>query len=1621
MKKKLFFLLSAAILFAAEIVNAQKSNEKIDTRIDNIGYWMRMAEKGLVPYNPKIPVKPAEYNGSNKKQIKGVKSVVSADVPVTTLTNTTQSENSVFVDPNDVDFILNSNNSTDWDGITSNNFYGADYFNSGDAGITWAGSVYGAGGTNAGDPAVAINNSGRQFVALIGSNNGQKIAYSDDGINWNTTTVYQSTDLQDKEHLWVDNSVSSPYEGNLYDAWIDFSSGSSNRHILFSRSTNDGSTWSVPLDISQNIAGNMSMGANIQTGPHGEVYVVWAIYDTWPSDEVAIGFAKSTDGGVTFSSPVRIIDNIKGIRYSGVTKNHRVNSFPVMAVDVRGGTNNGNIYVVWTNIGTPGVNTGTNRSIYLIKSGDGGMSWSTPVRVNQGPFVNGKEAYFPWITCDPITGNLATVFYDDRNTNSSSCETFSAYSLDGGNTWTDFVVSDVSFTPAPIAGLAADYMGDYLGITSRGNKFYPCWTDNRNGVFMTYVSPYELQGLYAAFSADATEVCPGSAVTFSDISLGSPTMWNWSFPGGNPSSYIGQNPPPITYDTPGNYDVTLTVSDGADSDTEVRTGYVTVNEVIADFTGTPTTIVVDNTVTFTFTNNSSCNPVSWLWSFTGGTPSSYNGENPPPIQYDTEGTYDVTLIVNNGTYSDTTTKTGYIEVISCPPVTLPWTESFENAGPDSVFVNGISYLNGLCTWSYEKTVNGRLQFKAYSHTGSQAAALDASPSGYMSVNYLINTIDISKYVFSDDLTLSFWYMNNKEEDQPNDKVWIRGSDNDDWIEIYSTLYYGSNMVWTNVAGLDIDDLLSQHGQSISSKFQIRFGQEGITGFSLGTYADGRVFDDIEIDGTMPLTATWTGDVSSDWNVAGNWEGNMVPDANYDVIIPYPVTGGNMPVYSGSLTIGATCRNMLIQGNSSLSVTGDLKILPGFKLLFDKAGSPVISIEGDFINDGIFDGENGNVEFAGSSNSLVGTNGAQDSLTTIFGATVQKTSNYFDITTSGGVPVKINSFDINANSTATLNVEIWYRTDSYVGHTTDPAGWVQLGATQSVTGAGLNNPTPVDPGESVTIPAGSTYGFFISCYISGTYTYGKIACRTGTNTYSNSHITIPSGDESSSTQPGNGGTYTDKIWNGTVHYSLGGTTTLPAIIISKSNASVIPSSDLDITGDFVINPGAYFTVPQDKIMNIAGNTLLKADVNGTASFIEDGTVSFANPPVIQSYISQDRWHIISTPVQNALSEVFLGIYLKYFNEPDYSWNYVTSTSFDLTEGSGFMVWSSSASTGNAIVEYQGQPNNSDIIVTGLSYTATQPLAQRGWNMVGNPYPSSVQWNNVWSRTNVDATIYVYDAGTSGNYLTYNTGGTGTLPNGYIAPGQGFWIKADNSNASLTIPKSERLHSSQSFYKESIQPGQLLCTVTGNGREDKMIIQLNDEATGGFDGEFDAWKLRGDVLSPQLYSVSQGNELTVNSLPFAKDLVIPVCLEVGTDDMYHLLFDELSFNDGIFVYLEDLQTGSVEKIGQGYMYDFYGATTDDKHRFNILITETELSQKEKQIGNQNIYSFNKTVYITGTGVKDITVTIFDMLGKKVFSEGFSNRNAIQIPLDVNGGFYLVKVRCGSDVITGKVFIK
>ncbi len=165
----------------------------------------------------------------------------------------------------------------------------------------------------------------------------------------------------------------------------------------------------------------------------------------------------------------------------------------------------------------------------------------------------------------------------------------------------------------------------------------------------------------AAFSADDTSMGVGHPVQYTDESTGGPDTWAWEFPGGDPATSDLQDPPPVYYNTPGTYDVTLTVSNSLGTSTEIKAGYMEIGYVPqTDFSASSTSIIEGESIDFI--DLSTDNPDGWNWGFEGGDPSTSADQNPAGVIYNSPGTYNVYLIASNIYGSDSLMKAGYIYV-----------------------------------------------------------------------------------------------------------------------------------------------------------------------------------------------------------------------------------------------------------------------------------------------------------------------------------------------------------------------------------------------------------------------------------------------------------------------------------------------------------------------------------------------------------------------------------------------------------------------------------------------------------------------------------------------------------------------------------------------------------------------------------------------------------------------------------------------------------------------------------------------------------------------------------------------------------------------------------------------
>jgi hypothetical protein len=356
------------------------------------------------------------------------------------------------------------------------------YYISEDGGFTWLpGTVTSPWGVNC-DPVVLADNSGNFFYFHLVSDLSRVVCHKMEGFGspWGTesfTANYNNYEI-DKEWAAYD-----PVHNNLYASWTRFNTwGSSNpsdsTDIFLAKSIDGGATWGEQKLIS-NIGGNATggfgsvHGSYVTTGPNGEVYVAW-----W--SPAGLMFDRSTDEGENWMDtdinvtgfPVQWIVTIPGIQ-TGV-------SFPVIACDRSGGPNNGTIYITWTDRrGSPG-----DANIWLVKSADGGNTWSTPKQVNDD--TSNKHQFFNYITIDQVTGKVYVIFYDRRNYSNTNTDVYLAISGDGGETFINYLISETPFIP-----FSTIFFGHYIGVAAQNDKVYATWMRMDDGELSLWGAPID--------------------------------------------------------------------------------------------------------------------------------------------------------------------------------------------------------------------------------------------------------------------------------------------------------------------------------------------------------------------------------------------------------------------------------------------------------------------------------------------------------------------------------------------------------------------------------------------------------------------------------------------------------------------------------------------------------------------------------------------------------------------------------------------------------------------------------------------------------------------------------------------------------------------------------------------------------------------------------------------------------------------------------------------------------------------------------------------------------------------------------------------------------------------------
>lgn len=213
------------------------------------------------------------------------------------------------------------------------------------------------------------------------------------------------------------------------------------------RSTDRGETWSAPVTIESACDPQGSFNSRVSVGPAGDVNVAWNRYGA-TADDFEVRFARSTDNGATFNPPVTVaagtfpgnsvIGNAQSMVY--------INEAPQLAVDTTTGTRSGRLYMTWTEGTLPWddlVGTYWFSDVMFSTSADGGVTWSSPTRVNNNPetatdifgLTIGTDQFHPGLAVDKV-GAVGVCFYDRRrDPKNFLMDRYCAKSVNGGATF----------------------------------------------------------------------------------------------------------------------------------------------------------------------------------------------------------------------------------------------------------------------------------------------------------------------------------------------------------------------------------------------------------------------------------------------------------------------------------------------------------------------------------------------------------------------------------------------------------------------------------------------------------------------------------------------------------------------------------------------------------------------------------------------------------------------------------------------------------------------------------------------------------------------------------------------------------------------------------------------------------------------------------------------------------------------------------------------------------------------------------------------------------------------------------------------------------------------------------
>ncbi|MCF8465242.1 MAG: T9SS type A sorting domain-containing protein [Flavobacteriales bacterium] len=490
---------------------------------------------------------------------------------------------------------------------------------------------------------------------------------------------------------------------------------------------------------------------------------------------------------------------------------------------------------------------------------------------------------------------------------------------------------------------------------------------------------------------------------------------------------------------------------------------------------------------------------------------------------------------------------------------------------------------------------------------------------------------------------------------------------------------------------------------------------------------------------------------------------------------------------------------------------------------------------------------------------------------------------------------------------------------------------------------------------------------------------------------------------------------------------------PAVSNTASSPAICKDLTVAINSNFYISLNAALTVTGNLINNgffqIKGNTVQLASlitlgtVSGTGSFQTVQTLAGSN----NAGVPNGLFYYVGTSIGGTTAANFWvtsGNKLWQANESTQSYTQITDETTPIVVGKGYVVRMANETT---VAPYTTEITSGDFTISGLTRTGTTAL-NRGYNLVSNPYPSSVSWDDaiksnlsssIWYRTHNVGNTMLYDTYNAVGQIGTNNNQTGAV-SGLIRPNQGFWVRVEGDGNTGQLQFTNQMRSHQSFYgfyKLAAEEGVVRMTLSNDTVSDEAIILFNTEAQDSRD-DFDSDKFWAGASVPQVYTTLGSDSLVINGLSsIATNPVVELGVKIPAQGNYSLHATN-SVAEG--VWLEDRLLNIFQDLNVEPNYSFTSPSGNIGNRFALHFGMSVTGVSEAEM-NSHVYTSNgnQLNIILAANAQNGIVEILDMTGRIVHSSSI-NANRTILGTNVNAGVYLIRVETAKGTDTHRVLL-